>query len=130
MYENGAVHFEAGNNRWISTFWRSFPLFGKEQGFCLDDWSGNCLLEISPVLCLNEGKPCKSPCCGLCQLPLPRAGTVMALTPSPGLCWSSAPPGKEVPGLLSCLPNGPLAHCKFKPRVEEEKSSWFRKAFN
>lgn len=52
MYENGAVYFVAGNNRWISTLWRSFPLFGKEQGFCLDDWSGNCLMEISPVLCL------------------------------------------------------------------------------
>lgn len=56
MYENGAVYFVAGNNRWISIFWRSFPLLGQEQGSCPDEWSGNCSLEICAVP-LNGGKP-------------------------------------------------------------------------
>lgn len=79
MCENGAMYSVAGNNRWISAFWRSFPLFGKEQSSCLDVWSGNCLLQISAVP-LNGGKPCNSHCCGLFQLPLPGAGTGMVFS--------------------------------------------------
>lgn len=60
LHENGAVYFVAGNNRRSSTFWKSFPLFGKEQGSSLDDWSINCLLEICAVP-LNGGKPSNSP---------------------------------------------------------------------
>lgn len=51
MSENGAVYFVAGNKGWISMFWRSFPLFGKEQSSCLDDWSGKEIAYWKSVLC-------------------------------------------------------------------------------
>lgn len=64
---------------------------------------------------LNGGQPHNS---------LPAAGTAVALSPFPRAVLCSAPSGKEVQGLLPCLPSGPLSHCNFSLRMEEEKTLW------
>lgn len=74
-------------------------MFGKEQGSCLDDWSGNCFLGICAVP-LNGGEPCDAAAVAS-SAPTAWSGTGLCC-PFPVLGWSSAP------GLL-------LSHCGFKP---------------